>query len=521
MLSDYRDFQVCDLLEFGFPLGCSEDIRNLKSNTRIKKHKGAREFPSEIKSYLESELCKGTVLGPFKENPFQTQLLLSPLNTVPKHDTNERRIILDLSFPKGHAVNDFIPKDEYLQEKIDLFYPKVDDLVDLVKLKGQGCCIFKKVLQKAFRQICIDSLEYSKVGFKFKGNLYFDSVLCMGLRSSAFICQRVTNAITYMMFKVGVAILNYLDDLAGAETPECTWVAYSLFGSMQSTAGFIEAPHKSCQPSTKMVFVGILLDTEKMTFEITQERVIEIQALVATWLMKNTTSLKELQSLFGKLSFVSPCVRPGRIFVQRLLVFLRSIYSNKISKSVIPDYIHGDLKWWHTYLPSFNGVSMMALDHCVPDEEFASDSCLTGCGGVSGSEYFHAEFPAFIQDLELHINALELLTIVIALKIWGHKFKGKRLLVNCDNLSSCLVLNKGSTKCSFMQACLREICFLAAVGEFEIKAKHIEGVNYRLPDLLSRWELDAKYRREFLRIFVGTEVSINQDVFRIDERWYI
>ena len=119
----------------------------------------------------------------------------------------------------------------------------------------------------------------------------------------------------------------------------------------------------------------------------------------------------------------------------------------------------------------------------------------------------------------MHINALELLTIVIALKIWGHKFKGKRLLVNCDNLSSCLVLNKGSTKCSFMQSCLREICFLAAVGEFEIKAKHIEGVNNRLPDLLSRWELDAKYRREFLGIFVGTEVSINQDVFRIDERW--
>ena len=159
MLSDYRDFQVCDLLEFAFPLGCSEDIRNLKSNTRIKNHKGAREFPSEIKSYLESELCKDTVLGPFKENPFQTQLLLSPLNTVPKHDTNERRVILDLSFSKGHAVNDFIPKDEYLQEKIDLVYPKVDDLVDLVKLKGQDCCLFKKDLQKAFRQICIDPLE--------------------------------------------------------------------------------------------------------------------------------------------------------------------------------------------------------------------------------------------------------------------------------------------------------------------------------------------------------------------------
>ena len=228
--------------------------------------------------------------GHFQITHLKLKFFLSPLNTVPKHDTDERRIILDLSFPKGHAVNDFISKDEYLQGKVDLVYPKVDDLVDLVKLKGQGCYLFKKDLKKEFRQICIDPLDYSKVGFKFKGKLYFDSVLSMGLRSSAHICQRVTNAITYMMFKVGVAILNYLDDLAGVETPECVWLAYSLFESMLNRAGFIESSHKSCPPSTKMVFVGILFNTEKMTLEITQERLLEIQTLVATWLTNKTSS---------------------------------------------------------------------------------------------------------------------------------------------------------------------------------------------------------------------------------------
>ena len=187
ILEDYKYLQVCDLLEFGFSLGCSEKIKTLKLNTRVRNHKGAREFPAEIESYSESEAGQGRVLGSFKDNPFLTDMLLSPLNTVAKHDTNERRIILDLSFPKGHAVNDFISKDEYLQETVDLVYPKVDDLV---RLKGQGCCLFKKDLKKAFRQIYIDPLDYSKVGFKFKGNLYFDTVLSMGLQSSAFICQR-------------------------------------------------------------------------------------------------------------------------------------------------------------------------------------------------------------------------------------------------------------------------------------------------------------------------------------------
>ena len=70
-----------------------------------------------------------------------------------------------------------------------------------------------------------------------------------------------------------------------------------------------------------------------------------------------------------------------------------------------------------------------------------------------------------------------------------------------------------------MQTCLREICFLAAVGEYEVKARHIEGVQNRLPDMLSRWNLDAKYSKEFLEVFVGTEVVISHDDFRLEERW--
>ena len=121
-----------------------------------------------------------------------------------------------------------------------------------------------------------------------------------------------------------------------------------------------------------------------------------------------------------------------------------------------------------------------------PDELLATNSCLQGCRGVSGSEFFHASFPHSIADLNLHINALELLTILVALKIWGGKFKGKRIVMLCDNLHSCLAPNKGATRCQFMQGCLREICYLSAIFEFEMRAQHIPWVSNWLPDLLSR-----------------------------------
>ena len=44
-----------------------------------------------------------------------------------------------------------------------------------------------------------------------------------------------------------------------------------------------------------------------------------------------------------------------------------------------------------------------------------------------------------------------------------------------------------------MQDCLREFCYMAAVFEFEIRAKHILGEENRLADFLSRWQMHRKY----------------------------
>ena len=124
MLRDYKDKQVCDLLLYGFPIGFTGDENTLERPKEIWKHKnykGAEEYPVDINNYIEKESQMGSVIGPFKSNPFSNSLILSPLNTVPKKDVSERRIILDLSHPKGLSINDFIPKDIYLFEICLLF----------------------------------------------------------------------------------------------------------------------------------------------------------------------------------------------------------------------------------------------------------------------------------------------------------------------------------------------------------------------------------------------------------------
>ena len=158
MLHDYRDKQLSDFLEFGFPIGYTgnnEIHKNVskKDTWTFKNHKGAIEFKENMVKYLLKESSNNAIIGPFKENPFKLGLQISPLNLIPKKDTTERLNIMDLSFPKGTSLNDYVNKTEYLGDKIELIYLKVDDFIQLIKQKGVECLLFKTDHQRAFRQL--------------------------------------------------------------------------------------------------------------------------------------------------------------------------------------------------------------------------------------------------------------------------------------------------------------------------------------------------------------------------------
>jgi hypothetical protein len=166
-------------------------------------------------------------------------------------------------------------------------YPNIDDLVGILKNKGRGSLMFKKDLKRAYRQFPICPGDLHLVGFKWNGYLFADRVLPMGLRSSAQICQRITTSMTFMYFKLGYMMVNYLDDFGGAETKEKGWKAYETLGELLMSCGLEESVDKAVTPTTKMTFVGVTFDSEKITLEVTPDRVVEISLLVESWLKKN------------------------------------------------------------------------------------------------------------------------------------------------------------------------------------------------------------------------------------------
>ena len=493
LLHGYWDVELCHFINYGWPIGhCGGTNCNAKKN-----HNGAKEFPAEVNKYLQSELSLGRIAGPFVNSPYEEVIAVSPLNSLPKKGTTDRRVITDLSFPDKGSVNSGIDKDVYLGLPIKTKYPSVDNVVALILNKGPGCMLFKRDMRKAFRQIRVDPGDVHLLSFRWENKLYSDTVLTMGLRSAAYICQRLTNGVSYICKKEGFEIVNYLDDFCGVEKRDKAEWAFSRLGFLLKYLGIEEAVNKADHPSSRLAFLGIWFDTIKMTMEVTPERLVEIRGLTNTWLSKEFATVKEVQSLIGKLNFVAKCVKPARIFIGRMLNFLREM--PRKGKTRVSDEFLDDVRWWHRYLPTFNGISLISTETWSgPDEVIASDACLVGCGATCGKEFFHKAFPESVVDKSLHINALELLALIVAVSTWARCLKGKKVTVLCDNSATVWVINTGKTRDRVMQGLIRELCYICATNGFEVFARHIPGVDNRVPDMLSRWEVSETLKREFV-----------------------
>ena len=178
LLQDYEDKLVVDFLRYGWPM--SRSSLPLTNGSAKVNHKGAIDFPDAINHYLATEYSNNTLPGSFFTNPFPDKTASSPLNSVLKHDSDERQVILDISFPPGHSVNDGINKEHYLGVSIDLTYPTIDSFVTMVKAMGPGALMYKKDLLWAYCQIWTDPFNVPYQGFFWQGAFYFDMVLVMG-----------------------------------------------------------------------------------------------------------------------------------------------------------------------------------------------------------------------------------------------------------------------------------------------------------------------------------------------------
>ena len=195
---------------------------------------------------------------------------------------------------------------------------------------------------------------------------------------------------------MGNFAINYLDDLGSAELEDRADEAFNTLRRLLADFGLKESFEKSCSPSTIMIFLGIEVNTNLFTLSIPQDKWKQILQLLLDWKQKTVASKTETQSLAGSLNFACKCVRSGRVYLSRILNFLRTL--PRYGKVPIPSTVRADIEWWIEFAPTFNRVSLMLeAEWSSPDATFSCDSCLTGGGAYAAGDYIHWEYPEKIK----------------------------------------------------------------------------------------------------------------------------
>lgn len=446
----------------------------------------ATEHPEVVRAYLQEECSRGRVLGPFLPEAVPG-IHISRFGVIPKKGVNKWRLILDLSAPSGESINDGIRP-----ELCSLSYVSVDDAARAVVAMGRGARLAKVDIKSAYRLVPVHPEDRLLLGMAWDGQVFVDSVLPFGLRSAPKIFSALADALEWVVRRSGAqSVMHYLDDFLIVGEPESRQCAIDLRRLLDtfSKLRVPVAPEKLEGPTTCLVFLGIELDTVQLCMRLSQDKLQELQSLLAEWQGKKFCRMRELRSLIGKLQHACKVVRPGRTFMRRLFDTLKGARSRRQPMVRLNGEARSDLAWWQSFLSAWNGIAMLAVpSHSPPDVDLFTDAAgAQGCGAWAGEWWFQYFWPPSFGAHSIAVK--ELLPIVMACVVWGKAWHRKAVLVHCDNQAVVDIVNAGYSKDPALMQLVRSLFFIITRLEIALRAVHIPGVQNTAADAISRDDL--------------------------------
>ena len=499
-LLGYEDVELSQFLEFGFPLGLSS-LPDLECSTR--NHGSAYMWYDHVDKFICTEMLEGGLTGPFTRAPWWNTII-SPIMTAHKK-VMSRRTVFDATFGE-RSLNNNTPTDFYMGIPCKYTFPKIQGYKEMILCCGQGCMMWKRDLSRYFLQLPLDPTEYPRVGIIWRGLFFFFLGLAFGLRHSGLQGQKVTDAVSWILRRLGLEegdgqpyrVCNYSDDLGGVEkTMERAMASFNKLAWLLTDLGLEESTKKAEPPTTCITYLGVQFDSIKMTMSVPPEKVTEIKADICQWVRKTTITRRDLQSLLGKMFWVAKVIMHARPFMGRLLAQLRTLSNLKESTKVkLSDESRKDILWWYTYLDTFNGISMIVNEEPIPltleqllddpHQVCAGDATPTGGGAWHGQEYWCRKLPTSLQDPSVPIHIKEFWALIVSAKQWGDSWTGRTIVIFCDNDAVCDSIVYKMPRDPSLLSLLREFLYVVVSKKFFPVVRKIGTKENIIADHISR-----------------------------------
>ena len=158
--------------------------------------------------------------------------------------------------------------------------------VKIISKLGRMTNLIKINLKDAYRIVPVHPDGHWLLGVRWDGDIYVDWGLPFGLRSALKIFSALADALAWSLYVQGIQHqLHYLDNFLFFGPPNTPCPGEILQAAVTHLA-WLSVPiatHKTEGPATCVLFLGILIDTDRRELRLQLDKVQRLQALIREW----------------------------------------------------------------------------------------------------------------------------------------------------------------------------------------------------------------------------------------------
>lgn len=453
------------------------------------------------KEFVYNELLRLEELGCIKRVKEQPRVVL-PLSAV---YSKKWRLVVDAS----RALNPFCSRRKIMLE----------DLSHIPFNVRKGDYMVVNDLDSGYWHLPIAEEHWSYLGVHFEHedgsySFWVWTVLCLGLRDAAFIFTKTLSPLVAELRRQGMRGQLYIDDkfTAASSFQECLeWE--QRVKVLFSKAGWVFKPGKrSGEPSQLCRFLGLVIDSRDLTFNIPEDKLESIQSKAGEMLKRKMNKVRIIASFVGLLQSVRLATGPIVSVMTRSLYYAINNAKSWNSFVKLDDLAREELQWWLENVRKVSKYPIQGSLSSIPASiKVASDSSGVGLFSyeVRGQVCLaRRPFSAFERDQSSTYREL-----AAFFDTWTNPsnlsyFKGKKIAHHTDNKAMVYIIAKGSRNRKLQPLIMEAVLKLR---EYNIEVD---------PVWVSRDDGIIKFADMGSRDFHADDISVDMETFKEAQEYF-
>lgn len=465
------DQWILNTIEFGYEIEfCSKPIQRFL----VKEISFSVEEADIVSLEVQKLLDKGAINRAVP----RVDQFISNIFLVPKKDGSKRPVI------NLRQLNDHVSYYHFKQENLV-------SVCDLIQKNDYLCSID---LTDAYFSIGIHESCRHFLRFTWKGELFEFKVLAFGLASAPRVFTKVLKPVYAFFRQHGIRCIYYIDDSLNMnqDVDVCRRNTEDMVTKLENLGFSINFKKSVLVPAKRIVFFGLILDSELFRVFLTPEKLEKIISFGNFILKKDKITIRALSSFIGLIVHACYGVAVGRLHYRTLerekVLALQLNAKNFDADITLSCDSKAEIQWWVQNLNVVNGkpIRPQAIDCWIE-----TDASLLGWGTKYDDKCTGGRWS--IEESFNHINYLELLAIWFSLKSFFDKESNLHIGIKSDSVTAIAFVNdQGGMSSSLLNKLAIDIWNWCFKRNLFITAQFIPGIENVSADKMSRNFSDSK-----------------------------